>query len=370
MVKVNRRVLQGLSVVAATAMLVLGAPAPSGAIVFDDPVNADALVLVPTSGGTVKILRNGNVVTRTVFAAARSFEGNFTAATGTDVFFYNPGSGPDGILHVTPSGETVTTTFTSRPVNGTFQPIVGDYDGNGLDDVFWYAAGSAPDALWLSKAAGGYANVAVNVSGTFRPLAMHTDAGAYEDIIWYAPGTAPDSIWRFGPGGSHTTASLSISGDYQLVPGFYTTDSINALERGLYFYNKAGADSVWRFRKDGSHSTQATPNIDGSVQIVVGNFVHSAYDQLYFYRGGPPEESLLGFTDGGDPQLLDAPNASGNYRLVLGNFNGDPYDDIAFTSSGKVSTWYFDGDTHEVRNATTPTDVVGRVAYRYPLRKK
>ncbi len=42
-----------------------------------------------------------------------------------------------------------------RPVNGTYRPFVGDFDGNGIADIFWYGPGSAPDSMWLHRPGAG-----------------------------------------------------------------------------------------------------------------------------------------------------------------------------------------------------------------------
>src|SRR3546814_5398204 len=37
---------------------------------------------------------------------------------------------------------------TEARVNGTYAPVAGDFDGNGLDDILWYAPGPAQDVVW------------------------------------------------------------------------------------------------------------------------------------------------------------------------------------------------------------------------------
>src|SRR5918993_21068 len=33
-------------------------------------------------------------------------------------------------------------------VNGRYTPVAGDFDGDGLDEILWYAPGPAADDLW------------------------------------------------------------------------------------------------------------------------------------------------------------------------------------------------------------------------------
>ena len=87
-----------------------------------------------------------------------------------------------------------------RTVPGTFRPYVGDFDGNGRDDIFWYAPGPTADKLWLHAVAGGYSSL---------PIAPRTtvavgdfDGDHRDDIVWYAPGSAGDSMWFGGAGGT------------------------------------------------------------------------------------------------------------------------------------------------------------------------
>ena len=51
--------------------------------------------------------------------------------------WYTPGLGTDvRWSHITRAGGY---RDTRRVINGTYQPLVGDYDGNGVEDIFWYS---------------------------------------------------------------------------------------------------------------------------------------------------------------------------------------------------------------------------------------
>ena len=83
----------------------------------------------------------------------------------------------------------------ARTINGTYTPLVGDLDGNGGDDVFWYAqrerattpSGTRPCTR------GTYSSRATTVNGTYRPFTGDFDGNGTDDLFWYAPGSAADS---------------------------------------------------------------------------------------------------------------------------------------------------------------------------------
>lgn len=57
-----------------------------------------------------------------------------------------------------------------KPASGTYRPVIGDFDGDGRDDLFWYAPGSGADVVWWgrSTAAGfGTVDTPKTVNGTY-----------------------------------------------------------------------------------------------------------------------------------------------------------------------------------------------------------
>lgn len=61
-------------------------------------------------------------------------------------------------------------------VGGHYSPIVGDFDGDGAHDIFWYGPGSANDAIWWSNRNRTFTkSSSVNVSGSYTPIAGDFD---------------------------------------------------------------------------------------------------------------------------------------------------------------------------------------------------
>ena len=88
--------------------------------------------------------------------------------------------GKDDIVWVKPSGgATSVWSFTGQgaqhavhPVSTIpgARPLVGDFDGNGFDDAFWYGPGSIPDAAWYGTGDGTFAVQPASVTGAYQPV--------------------------------------------------------------------------------------------------------------------------------------------------------------------------------------------------------
>ncbi len=80
-----------------------------------------------------------------------------------------------------------------RTINGTYRPLVGDFDGDGVDDLLWYAAGRAADSYWYGNSNGSFTNVATTINGTYGPLIGDLDGNGGADVFWYAGGAPTTS---------------------------------------------------------------------------------------------------------------------------------------------------------------------------------
>lgn len=341
----------GAALVAAGGLLAATAP-PAGATSAD----SSTLIFVPYNGQTYTLWRNGNTATPAYFTASRTIEGDFGGPNGTDVFLYNPGSGADGILSAAPTeGGGFNQSLRPETINGTYTPVVGDFDGNAIDDILWYAPGAGADTIWLFKANGSHTAKAVTINGSYKPTAINVDGDGYSDIVWYAPGTAPDSIWRFGPSANHTTKSIAINGSYQLIPGHFSDVAEGSPQRRLLFFNKSGADSIWTFDTNADHTSASIPNIDGNFTPVVGEFTSTTRDAVLFYRPGTSTERFISFNANGSVNQLDAPNVNGSYDPAVGDYDGNGYQDIAWTSGGKAVLWKFNSGGYTQATITTST---------------
>lgn len=174
------------------------------------------------------------------------FPGDFDGDGRTDWFDYHPGSAPDTVFW----GDGDRTT---HAVNGTYEPqvsraadgrdriiwaserssyswteldhgfasarithasgvrlVAGDFDGDGVDDLFHYRAGRARDRIYWSDGT----STPLYVNGHYQPLAGDFTGDGVDDLLWYAPGPAADYYWRFDGRQGWTSDSTRISGTY------------------------------------------------------------------------------------------------------------------------------------------------------------
>ena len=299
----------------------------------------DALAFVPTSASGGRIWLGGASQTVPLGPHAQAFAGHFNGDTGGDLFLYNPGSAPDGIVHLGSGGTTSTKAVS---VGGTYRPLVGDFDGNGVDDVFWYAPGAATDSLWRFNNDGSHTTVAVNVGGTYLPTVLDANGDGRDDILWYGPGSVGDSIWLFGPGATtHVNKAVSIGGSYQIVAGEFGVAPAGQPKDRAVFYNPSGADYFWTFDTAANHTSATLPALDGNYQLFPGQFLEETYGSMFFYGPGSLKEVVWAFGPGtgGDVAVQSPEQVSGTYTVHVGDYDANGLTDMAFSSGSTTIVW-------------------------------
>jgi hypothetical protein len=139
-------------------------------------------------------------------SAPLSMGGDYTIRVGDvdgngadDLLLYQAGGRADAIWRggsgVTGAGPTGG--FSPRPVtvNGSYAPVVGDVDGDGFDDILWYAAGGAPDFLWMGSVTGAPVSRPIVAGGIYVPLLADLDADGGDDVVWSHGSGASSPLW-------------------------------------------------------------------------------------------------------------------------------------------------------------------------------
>jgi len=95
-------------------------------------------------------------------------------------------SGPDALVFMK----------VDKSVGRTFRPFVGDFDGDGIDDIYWHrswgmtsegasAFGTDPSYIWYFDDMGGHQAEAFVLEGDWSPYVGDFDADGCHDIAWF-----------------------------------------------------------------------------------------------------------------------------------------------------------------------------------------
>jgi hypothetical protein len=228
--------------------------------------------------------------------------GDFDGNGRDEIIWYAPGPDPDELWSWNGSG------FDRSPlrVNGHFRPQVGDLDGDGRDDVIWYAPGPAQDYIWYGTATRGrFESVPVTVNGHYRVAVADLDGDGRDDVVWHAPGPAHDYIW-YGLGrGRFQSVHVRVNGDFIPLAGDFDGDR----RHDIYWYAPGPAsDFIWYGspNRGGFHSILL--DVFGHYQPVTGDFDRDCRSDILWAAGSVT----------GSPIWYGSPNRGGFTRSRAG----------------------------------------------------
>ncbi|MCX4242967.1 zinc metalloprotease [Paraliomyxa miuraensis] len=168
-----------------------------------------------------------------------------------DIVWLEPNAGGKVIAWRLGSGllDPVAVTRTARGdlglVPGEHVPAIGDFNGDDRADIMWQgvsnqAAGfpEIEDVLWFSRSTAEalvFATVPKSVGRSHRPFVGDFDGDGIDDIFWHrswgmtADGpsaftTDPSFIWYFDATGGHQTEAFVLEGDYSPYVGDFDAD--------------------------------------------------------------------------------------------------------------------------------------------------
>jgi uncharacterized repeat protein (TIGR01451 family) len=258
---------------------------------FDRHATSDLLMYRSGAGPEeLRLFDNRGNVSRVPLPPApdgrQAITGDFNGDGLTDVYWYAPG---DVVDLLWTQNDSAFVTSVPAQVRGNYQPLVGDYDGDGDDDIFWYAPGPAPESIWLAEGGRFRATPARQVGGAYRPFVGNFDGVNGDDIFWYAPGPAGDSTWYFSGAAVKLNVARAVGGSYQPTVGNYD----GARGDDIYWYNPTGPDPLWsstgsRVFTD-SRSRDMGPPPAGGQRALAGNFDGIGGDDLIWFAPGGPD---------------------------------------------------------------------------------
>ena len=152
------------------------------------------------------------------------------------------------------------------PQEGELVPAVGDFNGDGRADLFWYGVhgrpnvAQIPDRLWLSDSTAteiAFETFPRTAGDGFRPVVRDFDGDGVDDLLWQRSAyftsagpsgseTGPSYIWYFDTAGGHTAKAFMIpEGDPVPYVGDFDEDGCHDI---LWVDVARGAARLWRCR--------------------------------------------------------------------------------------------------------------------------
>lgn len=270
--------------------------------------------------------------------------GDFSGDDYDDILFYGPGAASDVLLT---SVET-SAYFSSKSVkiSGTnYQPkVLLDYRGVGAkDDVLFLGPGDVADYLWHFNeqlgtsgyiAPGTWVSRTLRVNGSYQLVIGDYNGDFLDDVVLYQPGTKADYKWLSSESGAFTQTNLSINGTYQAVVVRKTQYD------GIYFWASGSTNEVY-WTSNGSSFTSRTvaqyPTLTGRAMTYGGNGVLIQSDQ---YRDG----YVYAESTKADTYLLANPNHDFGTatQVATGDFDDDGNFDTLWYGPGTRpdEIWY------------------------------
>ena len=291
-----------------------------------------------------------------------------------DIFWYAPGEHADP-LWLGASGHAFTESFAPN-VQSLYFTIAGDYNGDGNSDVFFYAPGELPEAVWNGTDAGSFTKSVprnagggtFDVSGSYTPIGGDFNGDGLDDIFWYAPGAAEDSLWYGLGGNKFKNVPVSVDGKYLPVGGDFDGDGRSDI---LWYGGVNLPESVWYGRNNttATFDQLTTSNVAGLYLPFAGDFNGDGRDDIFWYAPGDAPDQLWSGTAArsfthGQPLKPGggAWNIQGDFEAIPGDFNGDGRFDILWYGRGSnpdsifyaTSNGRFESDTVAISGVYAP----------------
>lgn len=270
--------------------------------------------------------------------------GDFSGDDYDDILFYGRGSAPDSLW----TSVDTSARFSSKSVkiSGTnYQPkVLLDYRAVGAkDDVLFLGPGNVADYLWhFNESVGTSGYVApgtwtsrnLKVNGSYQLVIGDYNGDYLDDVVLYQPGTKADYKWISSPSGAFTQTNLSINGTYQAV-------TVRRQDRdGIYFWASGRTNEVYWTSNGSSFTSRKTgqyPSLTGVAQTYGGSGVLIKSDNerdAYVYADATSADSYY----------LANPNHDFNTATLAaeGDFNNDNLLDTIWFGPGsrKDELWY------------------------------
>jgi hypothetical protein len=131
--------------------------------------------------------------------------GDFNGDAMTDIFWYSAGDGADVMWWSQSDSASILFGAASAQVTHDYRPFVGDFDGNEIDDILWFAsyaeAVQVTSKIWYFTEDETYVSRVLSTHRDYSPYVADFDDDGCSDILWYKPDdpNQENPLWRCLP---------------------------------------------------------------------------------------------------------------------------------------------------------------------------
>jgi FG-GAP-like repeat len=267
--------------------------------------------------------------------------GNFVGDDREEIFTYISGDITDTMMQFSrlgpEPGSDVAFDVTTFTVNGRYDPVAGDFDGDGFDEILWYAPGTRQDFLWNFTSTTTVSSTPYTANGYYQPFAGDLTGDGADDVVWYAPGTRQDYVWDYNPGGGYNSAARTINGTYVPVPGSFGTNNTDDV---LWYAPGPAGDYLWDYAPNGSYVSKAYP-ANGYYEAFTLDAFGEGWrgSDIFWYAPGTAADYFWDYVNGVKTSWPEP--ANWDYYPVPGDVFGDGQDDIVWFGPSEIVSWDF-----------------------------
>lgn len=268
----------------------------------------------------------------TVPAGSDPAVGDFDGDGASDVYWYGHGQG-DQVWYGGDGGFAVAV---ARPAPAGLQVVVGDFDGDGRDDLYWHDAVTAVDTFWYGRPGRTWAFFLTPTVARTTPYIGDFDGNGTEDVLLYG-GAAHDDFLMLMTRAGRGSRWIDVPDDIVPVVGDLDGDTRDDV---LMHHPWGGVDEAWFGADDALFTARivASPQSDGARRPLVGDLDADHADDIVWLDGPaagtieygrsftqgriPPAATTLAvladLTGGGTADLVTAGGGGGAQVAIAG----------------------------------------------------
>jgi hypothetical protein len=269
--------------------------------------------------------------------------GDFDGDGHSDVFWYHPGPGADYIWWGTGNAATFGRVHDEFVVNGSYRPLAGDFNGDGRTDIAWIPVDSAGSiSVWLGRANRSFSSfaIALPAAAQVRFFAGDFNGDGNDDLFVYSADGVHDIAYGASSVGSMfrtVVAAPLVRGDYATIAADFNGDG----RTDIYWAQFAkGPCYLWVTKPNTTFTSSPIDCVPPT--SFAGDFNGDGNADLFEYAPGSFAERILAGTASQVAPITFAttvvPNVVGSYTPVVGKFGSNGKDDIIWYSGTGVAS--------------------------------